>query len=369
MSSEGCRAGYRPLSLPQRRTIPKHSQVLNALRSLARFLVLAAAPTSLRADLLVDPVQIDFGNLKQQTIATTEVRLLNTGDEPVALMSTHADCGCTVANLKTHLLEPGTSTLLAISIETRDYSGALNRRVHVETSAGEVVVPIKMNVVPYEQWILTPSALVMPASPVGEEAKMRATLTFSGAAGVNLHRIESAQDWLQVLVGSADQRHFNLELTKVKGAPSGRHSVKVTIETDDPKEPLVTFNVAVPVLQTSPGGAAISERGEVQQTTLRAIPSTITMPPVGPGETSKREFVLQGWESDKLPEFALRNGVVREIRRQGGELVLELAVTPARTGRSSHKLRVFDRDRLVLEVPVIVRVEPPAHSAGATLAP
>lgn len=340
--------------------------MVNALRCLVRVFAFAVAPTCLHADLLVDPTEVDFGNLKQQAVATTEVRLTNHGDEPIALINSHADCGCTVANLKTNVLEPGTSTLLAISVETRDYSGALNRKVHIETSVGDAIVPIKMNVVPYEQWILTPSALYMPESLVGEDAKMQATLTFSGVACVNLQRIESAQDWMQVKVGSEDKRHFNLELIKAKDAPTGRHSVRVSIVTDDLKEPVVTFQVVVPVLETRSDGAAATDSGEVQPGILRAIPSTIAMPSVVLGETSKREFVLQGWQSDKLPEFELRNGVVREIRRQGGELVLELAMTPSRPGRSTYMLRVFDLDRLVLEIPVTARCEQAPPSAGAS---
>lgn len=138
-------------------------------------LILVVGFAEARAQVKAEPARLDLGKLKQDVTASAEVQLIKAGAQPVELMGTSADCGCTVAILKTKTLAPGEHTALGISIQTRNYQGILHRNLRVQTSAGDVTIPVDMTVIPYEHWTLTPATVVMPPSVKDQAAIAQAT--------------------------------------------------------------------------------------------------------------------------------------------------------------------------------------------------
>ena len=94
-----------------------------------RSLLLVLALVVARAQIKAEPAQVDLGKLKQNVDATAEVQLVNTGAQAIELTGTSADCGCTVATLKTKTLAPSERTTLRISVQTRNYQGIVHRTV------------------------------------------------------------------------------------------------------------------------------------------------------------------------------------------------------------------------------------------------
>jgi hypothetical protein len=91
---------------------------------------------------------------------------------------------------------------------------------------------------------------------------------------------------------------------------------------------------------------------------LRVIPSPIILPTVAVGQTSTHEFTMQGWRGAAAPRIELPRAHVKLNRRQADELGYEISFTPTRPGPATPVMRVFDGEKLELEVPVILRVEP-----------
>lgn len=317
--------------------------------------VLLAALAEARAQVKAEPALIDLGKLKQDVTATAEVLLRNVGAQPVELTGASADCGCTVATLKTKSLAPGESTMLGLSVQTRNYQGIIRRTVRVQTSAGEVTVPVDMTVIAYEHWTITPTAVVMPMVQKEAEPAAHATLTYTGEGKAKFGKIICAPDYLEVNTASDDGRKFELTFKKRSDAPVGNHSIKVTVETSDAVDPRLSLNVFLPNA-TNANNSSTTDT-PTPKVALRIIPTTIMLPTVTVGQRSTREITLRGWTSKTEPRLTLNQGQVTLLSQQAGELHYEMAMTPTRPGSFNSVLRVFDGERFLLESNVIIRAE------------
>jgi len=92
----------------------------------------AAAPR-----IRVDPEGFDFGKAQQNKTLRKEFTLRNFGDAELVIEGVTTTCGCTAAiTAETHV-EPGGSTQLRVTLETRSYSGTLERQVLVRSNDPE----------------------------------------------------------------------------------------------------------------------------------------------------------------------------------------------------------------------------------------
>jgi hypothetical protein len=80
----------------------------------------------------------DFGQMAQFANGSREYVVKNVGDGPLEMRPGSSTCGCTVANFadgkKSLALEPGESTTITITWETRDNSGKFEKMLSVWTS-------------------------------------------------------------------------------------------------------------------------------------------------------------------------------------------------------------------------------------------
>jgi hypothetical protein len=313
----------------------------------------------MRADAQVkaEPARVDLGKLKQDVTSTAEVQLINAGTQSIELTGASADCGCTVATLKTKTLAVGEHTPLAISVQTRNYQGIIHRTVRVQTSAGELAIPVDMMVIPYENWTITPSTVVMPTSVKGKEASIQVTLQYTGDAKAEIGKISCVPAWIDVTASTEDGKKFTANFAKKPDAPAGSHSIKVTLETNDPVDPQLTINVFLPISTSADAAKNSGGTSPTKLIALRVVPSPIILPTVTVGQTSTHEFTVQGWRGAAAPRIELPRAQVKLIRRDADELAYEISFTPTRPGPAMPVMRVFDGEKLELEVPVIVRAE------------
>jgi hypothetical protein len=195
------------------------------------------------AQINVEPAGIDLGRQKPEVYATAQVLLTNTSPHSVALLGTSADCGCTVATMEAKTLPPGGSTSLGIAVETSRAQGLMQRTVWVQTSAGQITIPIKLNVVPYDHWVITPATVVLPKAESGKPCTTTATLKHTTGAKVALGKITCDPAWIDAAAATEDGQTFTLTLVTREGAPCGGQPIKVDVETTDGAEPHVRFSV------------------------------------------------------------------------------------------------------------------------------
>jgi len=192
----------------------------HSVKSWVLSLVLLAGGDEVRAQLKADPASVDLGRQKQEQTVSTEVKLTNPGATPVVITATTADCSCTVAKPERDHLAPGESTLLRLSVKTQSYQGALRRVVRVQTSAGELTIPIDLTVIAYEHWTVLPATIVMPPGQRGSESLTHATLNYTGEGKAGLGKLTSTPDYIEVTTATQDGRKFDLTFKNVPMRPA-----------------------------------------------------------------------------------------------------------------------------------------------------
>jgi hypothetical protein len=97
----------------------------------------------------VEPATFDFGDSVQNKTLHKEFAIRNFGRADLVIESISTTCGCTAALLDSKTVKPGGSTPLRVSLETRTYTGPVERSVLVRSNDAEnsrVEIKIKANV-------------------------------------------------------------------------------------------------------------------------------------------------------------------------------------------------------------------------------
>jgi HYDIN/CFA65/VesB-like, Ig-like domain len=82
----------------------------------------------------IEPESFDFGKALQGKTLRKEFTIRNFGDRDLVLEGVSTTCGCTAALPKETTIGPGGQTPLAVTLETRSYSGRVERRVLVRSN-------------------------------------------------------------------------------------------------------------------------------------------------------------------------------------------------------------------------------------------
>ena len=82
----------------------------------------------------VEPEGFDFGRTLPGRTLRKEFTLRNAGDAELVIDGVSTTCGCTAAIAGAKRLQPGRSTPLSVTLETRDYRGRVERRVLVRSN-------------------------------------------------------------------------------------------------------------------------------------------------------------------------------------------------------------------------------------------
>jgi hypothetical protein len=107
----------------------------------------AAAATSL-ADIKMDKLTHDYGNIKQGDNGECEFKFTNTGKEPLVITNCQGSCGCTVPACPKEPILPGKTGVIKVKYDTNRVGG-IYKTVTVTSNAksGNIVLTIKGNVV------------------------------------------------------------------------------------------------------------------------------------------------------------------------------------------------------------------------------
>jgi len=88
------------------------------------------------APLVIQPVEMDMGEVMEGKEARTTLILRNTGAFPVHVEKVETSCGCTAVSLGTRELAPGAFTPLHVRVDTTAKLGAVRKGITVFDSQG-----------------------------------------------------------------------------------------------------------------------------------------------------------------------------------------------------------------------------------------
>lgn len=95
---------------------------------------LAGAEEAKAPQIRVEPESFDFGKALPGKTLSKEFVIRNFGDAELVIENVSTTCGCTAAITAESRVKPGGSTQLRVSLETRSYSGKLERQVLVRSN-------------------------------------------------------------------------------------------------------------------------------------------------------------------------------------------------------------------------------------------
>ena len=82
----------------------------------------------------VEPASFDFGKAVQNKTLSKEFSIKNYGTEDLVIENVSTTCGCTAALLDSKVVKPGGTTPLRVTLETRTYSGKVERKILIRSN-------------------------------------------------------------------------------------------------------------------------------------------------------------------------------------------------------------------------------------------
>jgi hypothetical protein len=301
------------------------------------------AATTWAGPLKFEPAEVDFGTKGQNLRLEAEVKLTNTSDKEIEVLSVASDCSCTAGEAKQKKLKPGESTTMPVVMETRVYQGPITRRLTVFTSTGSDEVRAKVMIRVFENWEVVPLPVMLPTSLRSQEASTLVIATYLGTEDVALLGATTDQAWLRAELNlQQGTKGGSVVLHKLTTAPAGTHQAQLILKTNDPKQPLLTMKVFVPVVSAA-----------------TVAPNPIILPTVKAGTPTTQDIVVSGWEESTAPVAKLPLGSVEPKGRQpNGDYVFTVAMTPKTAGMSTQMLQLgADAATVLIEVPVLLKTD------------
>jgi Protein of unknown function (DUF1573) len=94
----------------------------------------AADPDAKGPRISVEPPSFDFGKAVQNKTLSKEFSIKNYGTEDLVIENVSTTCGCTAALLDSKVVKPGGTTPLRVTLETRTYSGKVERKILIRSN-------------------------------------------------------------------------------------------------------------------------------------------------------------------------------------------------------------------------------------------
>jgi len=92
----------------------------------------------------VDPVAFDFGKALQNKTLHKDFVVRNVGAADLEISRVSTTCGCTAALADSTVVKPGASTTLRVDLQTRTYTGKLERKILVESNDPKSPLELKV---------------------------------------------------------------------------------------------------------------------------------------------------------------------------------------------------------------------------------
>lgn len=120
---------------------------------------------------IVENKSFDFGELLRGTIAEKKVLIKNTGSEVLQLSDIEASCGCTGTAPSQRSIPPGQSAVIAISFNSRNFTGKVHKTVTVHSNAtNDPRVVIEFTALVIDEILLTPGHFWFKDAEVGRKS-------------------------------------------------------------------------------------------------------------------------------------------------------------------------------------------------------
>ncbi|MBK9303370.1 MAG: DUF1573 domain-containing protein [bacterium] len=329
-------------------------------RRLAMLALLTALPVATAfasAKVSIMPPEIDFGRLEQNEARSANLVVRNEGDLVLDIINVESTCGCTVAKPLRDSLQPGESTTIEVTFNSKDFQGPQHKIITVQTNdpiRTMIEIPVLADV--HAPLIVQPAdkAAAFGRVPQGQGGEQVVEFSAPDQQTLTIETIKTRPDLftIELSPGAApNSRRATLRLRK--DAPPGPFRELVIFHTNVPQRSQVDISVSGTVLAP-----------------VVLLPEEVNFRYAPPNAKMTRKFVLRPQTGTvvnvKQATIDLPGFKVTSVTRnaESGETVIEVEGLPlaagdpaaiAAQGRFSGTLRVLTDAKAAPELKAAVK--------------
>jgi len=199
----------------------------------------------------VQQLNHDFGNINQGDVVNHSFVIANNGGDLLKIIDVKASCGCTAANPDKKELQPGESTNIAVSFNSKGRKGPQTKTITVSTNDPEkpqVTLTIKCNII--EDEVIenkTGATIFLPETqhdfgkvPEGKKVEYTFKIENKGTESLIIKDVKTSCGCTAAVVNNSTIKPGEVGSIKVDfdtKSRQGKNSKSITIVSNDTKEP------------------------------------------------------------------------------------------------------------------------------------
>jgi hypothetical protein len=204
--------------------------------------VLSTVPVAGQANLQVDGgLRFSFGSIYRGQVMEQKVTLRNTGTDTLKITGVNASCGCTGTIIDSPQLAPGKSGTLAITFNSKNFSGEVHKTVTIQsTSADNPVQVIEFTATVIDEILYSPPQFWFKDAEVGRLCRSTVKLTNKGKEPLVLKVARLTVEDISLLLPAEPLKpgaEIELVLEYTPKKPTSFLSEGVFIATSNPRRP------------------------------------------------------------------------------------------------------------------------------------
>jgi len=176
--------------------------------------------------IVVQPDSLDFGRMDQNQVQTQTVVIRNIGGAALDLLNIETTCGCTAAKPEVDQLEPGQSTELVVTFDSKNFTGPQHKsvRIHSNDPAESIVT------LPVTSYVYAPLVFIPQWKVVGFGAGRTSEL---GVQSIRV--IAQEEETLDLEITRVNEQLFEVEYKAL--SPDTPNSLEVTFKVKENAPP------------------------------------------------------------------------------------------------------------------------------------
>ncbi len=223
--------------------------------SIALVISLTTAAAAIAAPVIrVEPLHIDFGDMKQNEAKQATLTIANEGDAPLNIRNVETTCGCTVAELAKDTLGPGESTTIAVDFNSKSFQGPQTKFINIfsdDPKLGDVDVMITADVKVPLYNDPPGRSLGFEVTKSGNTSTKEWTFWTEDVPALKMS-VKDKPDFVDVDIKNGvdgDKQRSKVNFTLRADTPPGRKRTTLILGTNLADEPTVTLEVGAMVIQ------------------------------------------------------------------------------------------------------------------------
>jgi hypothetical protein len=269
-------------------------------RHLLPIVVMLACSTTVLAQgrqggTLFEEASRDLGSVPRGTTLTHQFKLNNPTNAPLHVSNLRTSCGCATAVVAKEEIQPGESTTLIVTIDTRKYSGPRNFTIFVMIDRPFTEeVRLTLQALSRDDVMLTPGQISFGHVKRGTSPKSAVSIEYHGTANWRITGFENENGYLQPQLEETSrltgQVVYQLSVKLRDDLPVGAWHADVWLKTNDPTTPRIRIPLVVEV-----------------ESNLTVTPAEVVMGTVKAGSQAERKVVIRGTSPFKITAIGGEN--------------------------------------------------------------